>query len=743
MRTTPRESEIEIVDGVARIDGRPIYLSSVDYPYYRDDPDNWAGRLDALSAMGHRFVTAYVPWRHHELEIDGGRRFDFSGETKPSRNVVRFLELAAERDLLVILKPGPFVHAELNYGGLPDFVCPVLRADIEPMLAADGTPVSWGGGDRIAGGRELEPWPLPAPFDPVFSAEAEAWFGTVRRELLERFGGEKGPIALIQLANEGIYSNGQHAPWAYDYSQSSIAFYRSWLTNRYGDLDAYRRLVGRVDSWEAIEPPRVWRPPTELRDVVPYRDWSAYQADYLAEVYRRLQLWLGTTLPCLVNVNPPLAEPYGIDAWLSRYDPDRWPDVHYGFTDWIGVASDDPAVVDRYEVMVRRARGPNLEENWGISDLYDSAYAADVVPFHQTLLVAGLGGTGHNVYPGVRTTTWEHDLDRLHDKPYAPTSPITEAGSPSSRAATSALLNGYFERYGAELLECHPAADVALGLYLPHAQVGAWLAEAEGPEALGLMSLGLMSPGRIVSSALRQLRAAHIGVDFINLETCTDADLAHYRVVVVPGGQFMARDVQERLARAGGNRRVVIVGRRPDVDERLEPCELLGPERASLLELDAVLGGALAAHVSTFGPRPVVRTTSAAMTWMWVHPKREIFHLFVLTTTGTGGSLDFEVDAQGRSHHVSLSMPGGSGAIVRIVEGRFGGLLVKGQNERTGESVRLVGQIADEQFAVDRACDLLVHVDGGAIEAWVGTDGEAPVAVTVGETVAAARPIPR
>lgn len=738
MSTTSRASKIEIIDGVARIDGRPVYLGSVDYPYYRDEPDHWAGRLDALIAIGHRFVTCYVPWRHHEIEMLGERRFDFAGETRPSRNVVRFLELAAERDLVVILKPGPFVHAELNYGGLPDFVCPARRADIEPMLAADDRPVMWGGGERIDGRRELEPWPLPAPFDPVFSAEVETWFAAVRRELLEPFGGNDGPIALVQLANEGIYSNGQHAPWAYDYSASSTAFYRLWLAERYGDLDTYRRLVGQAETWESIEPPRARRRHVRLADVLPYRDWSAYQAAYMAELLRRLREWLGTSLPCFVNVNPPLAEPYGIDAWLSRVDPERWPDVHYGFTDWIGVAADDPGVVDRYEVMVRRARGPNLEENWGLSDLYDGAYAADAVPFHQTLLVAALGGTGHNVYPGVRTTAWDDELDRLHERPYAPSSPITETGVRSSRAATAALLNGYFERYGAELLECRPAAAVAIGLYLPYAHVGAWLDEANGSPPLGLMS-----PGRVVASALRQLRAAHVGVDLINLDTSAEADLLRYRVVVVPGGPFMARNVQERLARAGENPRVVLIGARPEFDDRLEPCALLGPDRATLLGRDAVLGGELAAYLTRLGTVTSVRTSSSAMTALWIHPERDVAHLFVLTPTGSGESLELEIEVRGHSHGVSLSLPGGSGAVVRIVDGRLGTLLVKGRNERSGQSVVPVCQVGEERLAADHACDLLVHVDPGPLEAWAGGDRDRAVTVSLDDRSVPAQPLGR
>jgi beta-galactosidase len=115
-------SSTQIRDGIARIHGQNRFLNSTDYPYFRDDARNWSDRLDKLKALGHEFITCYFPWRHHEIEIDGSRRFDFTGETAPNRDVIGFLKLCQEKSLKVIAKPGPFVHAELNYGGLPNWV---------------------------------------------------------------------------------------------------------------------------------------------------------------------------------------------------------------------------------------------------------------------------------------------------------------------------------------------------------------------------------------------------------------------------------------------------------------------------------------------------------------------------------------------------------------------------------------------------------------------------------------------
>jgi len=62
---------------------------------------------------------SYVPWNLHEPEMDV---FDFGeGDNDFSAflNVRRFLEMAKEEDLLVIFRPGPYICAEWDFGGLP------------------------------------------------------------------------------------------------------------------------------------------------------------------------------------------------------------------------------------------------------------------------------------------------------------------------------------------------------------------------------------------------------------------------------------------------------------------------------------------------------------------------------------------------------------------------------------------------------------------------------------------------
>ena len=70
----------------------------------------------------------YVPWNLHEPEMGvfdfGNGNNDFSAFL----NVTRFLEMAREEDLLVIFRPGPYICAEWEFGGLPRYWLKLLEA---------------------------------------------------------------------------------------------------------------------------------------------------------------------------------------------------------------------------------------------------------------------------------------------------------------------------------------------------------------------------------------------------------------------------------------------------------------------------------------------------------------------------------------------------------------------------------------------------------------------------------------
>jgi beta-galactosidase len=657
--------------GTVQLDGQPHMLISADYPYYRDAVANWADRLRTLRDLGVTVVSTYIPWRHHQPLPE--QEPDFTGRTQPNRDVQRFFELCHSLGLAVIAKPGPFIHAETNYGGLPDWVCPLSDPAIEPSLRADGSPLLWMGARLDSAGR-VEPWPLPAPFSPRFLALTREWLGRAG-EVIRRHSAPDGPIVFVQVANEGVYSDGQHAPWAYDYSDSALALFRRQLAARYGQIERYNALRGSsYGAWEQVRPPTAWSTPEQPGDLLPYMDWGLFQADYMGEVYR---LWgdaIGTALPLLVNLNPPLSDHFGHDAWLTRVVPERWPNVHYGFTNWIGVVSADPSAYDRYLILTKRAPGVNLEENWGFSILYEPAYIDAAASFYQTLLALCGGATGFNVYTGVATDAWDDNIDIGHDRPYPDCPPITAAGELTPKAETLRWMTAFFDRYGAEFLACRPPTEAAWGLYLPYAQIAAWAppeAEAEAPlcgRALGRFQ-----------AAMRALRAEY---DVLNLQTATDAELRRFPRLALGGGVFMERAVQEKLAayaRSGG--RLGIVGGLPVLDEAFAPCALLEElgENIRVREED---------YAAWLGPREGVRVISGvADVWLRSHPQRDLHFVVVLLPTGGTPELELRLALGGRTHAVRVAAAPGGAAILRVERGELTDLIVKGLNEFLGHAV--------------------------------------------------------
>ena len=61
------------------------------------------------------FHFSYIAWHVHE-QSQG--KYDFSGDN----DIIEFIQLAQKNDLLVILRPGPFIDAEREFGGLPSWL---------------------------------------------------------------------------------------------------------------------------------------------------------------------------------------------------------------------------------------------------------------------------------------------------------------------------------------------------------------------------------------------------------------------------------------------------------------------------------------------------------------------------------------------------------------------------------------------------------------------------------------------
>lgn len=114
------------------IDGKATKIISGSIHYFRIPQSKWAQSLHNLKAMGGNCVETYIPWNVHE-PVEG--QFNFSGMA----DIEKFIELATEMGLYIILRPSCYICAEWEYGGLPSWLLKKnirVRSEQPEFLAA-------------------------------------------------------------------------------------------------------------------------------------------------------------------------------------------------------------------------------------------------------------------------------------------------------------------------------------------------------------------------------------------------------------------------------------------------------------------------------------------------------------------------------------------------------------------------------------------------------------------------------
>ncbi|MBI5834210.1 MAG: beta-galactosidase [Armatimonadetes bacterium] len=150
--------------------GQPIRLLSGAIHYFRVWPTYWHDRLLKLKALGLNTVETYVPWNLHEPRPG---EFDFEGIL----DLVGFLRTAQELDLMAIVRPGPYICSEWDFGGLPAW----LLADRSMRL-------------RCA--------------HPAYLAAVDRFFDALIPLLAPLQSTQGGPLIALQVENEyGSYGN--------------------------------------------------------------------------------------------------------------------------------------------------------------------------------------------------------------------------------------------------------------------------------------------------------------------------------------------------------------------------------------------------------------------------------------------------------------------------------------------------------------------------------------------------------
>ncbi|HET6856018.1 MAG TPA: beta-galactosidase [Streptomyces sp.] len=177
--------------------GRPWIPVSGEFHYSRYPADQWEEELLKMKAGGVSAVASYVIWIHHE-EAEGRIRFD------GDRDLRRFAQLCARHGLDFVPRIGPWSHAEVRNGGLPDW-----------LLARACT---------------------PRTDDPAYLGPVHTWFAAIAEQLrgLDRAHG--GPVVAIQIENE-LYDQPGHLLTLKSMAQQAGLSAPLWTSTAWGGVD--------------------------------------------------------------------------------------------------------------------------------------------------------------------------------------------------------------------------------------------------------------------------------------------------------------------------------------------------------------------------------------------------------------------------------------------------------------------------------------------------------------------------
>jgi beta-galactosidase len=153
------------------LDGKPFQIISGEIHPARVPVEYWKHRIQMAKAMGCNTIAAYIFWNYHEVEPGV---FDFQ---TGNHNIVKFIKLVQDEGMFLIFRPGPYVCAEWDFGGIPSYLLAIPDIKVRCM-------------------------------DPRYTEAAERYIKTLAIQVKDLQVTKGGPILMVQIENEyGSYGN--------------------------------------------------------------------------------------------------------------------------------------------------------------------------------------------------------------------------------------------------------------------------------------------------------------------------------------------------------------------------------------------------------------------------------------------------------------------------------------------------------------------------------------------------------
>ena len=521
--------------------GRDEFLPfSAEVHYFRVPKRYWSICFDRIKKAGFRIISSFVPWNLHEEKAG---EFDFQGIDNPFKDLIVFLELAREFGFKIILKPGPWIDSEWPGGGLPKYI--FLN---ESLIARDSSGSLLQA--KIDGGVKTSY--QPSYLHPKYLSHIKRYM-TGLVEAIQNYIFPKGPVFLIQLDNE-IDFGGNSKLFEADYNSYVInELYPSFLEEKYESVKKLPPCYGKVKKFSSLTPPidLVLKSPGHL---ILYFDWLEFKGKMLKEYISSLrERWESLGIGCMFSVIMPFTRDYSI--------PIPWEKIR-GDKTILGTAinySDDFNQISRQLRFSKNLTGYSWSPMLAIGSPQNDKEPQQHVDYHKQrfLLISSLsaGLKGLNYYMFVGRDHWIG-------------SALGEDGTVNQNYDMIKKLN-----LTADIINLSSAkteSRIAIGMYKPYQ----WYNKiTSGGEFAYINDL--------VNQTFKQLPADLNSLNFCyeiyDLETENDFD--GIKIMFVPSADYMAEDVQKKLANLISKGMIVVfVGLMPRLNMLFKPTKVLSKE---------------------------------------------------------------------------------------------------------------------------------------------------------------------
>jgi hypothetical protein len=545
-------------------------LLSAEIHYFRVPRDDWELQIARMRQLGANTIATYVPWAWHAPQPD---ILDLEGRSHPQRDLVGFVRLCGRLGLRVILKPGPFVDAELLGGGIPPWL---LRERPEIYaLRPDGLP--WRHSDSAA--------PRACYLHPAYLEPARHWVAAFSTAMLP-FQAPAGSVVALQVDNEtpgdGMLPAdiGLDPRFKLDYNEYVIkTLWPQWLRMRDNE-DRSLKIEDRgwVTEGSILYPSSSTLHPLDLESLRRYAELDAFTDWYYTTAVATVVVWLredGWELPIYHGLLAAPWEAAGTIADLPGFARATGWLAHNIYAEnvrdpFVGAAGYQLSFEEYVHYAYWRTRltkhlSPGLPSFVSeISAAQDFYFAA---PF-----VGGLQAI--NVYTGPQT---QPDNPGIGAFPrWAMEALVRPDGSARARFWNAKNPFTLLGAAGADFAAARSPADLALGYSHVPERVGIWIDRNAEDATIQEVQEAAVGCDHALRSQILAQRLVRAGADFdvLDLDTATPEDLARYALVVAPAAAVLARATQVKLA--GCDNLALVGDAQARYDEHLEPCTLLG-----------------------------------------------------------------------------------------------------------------------------------------------------------------------